>query len=238
MELSLLLTDGDDAGLLLEVAREADRRGLAALWLPERQGAGLSPGLFPNAAVAAAAVAVATRRIGVRAAGLVLPLHNPILVAEEWSLVDNLSRGRVGIALAMADSAADEGIETVRRLWRGDAVRVPDGQGRPIEIRILPRPLQPELPLWRTDPRTAAALGANLLLAEPDANRIAAYRAAGGGGLVTVTVPAFTSPELESWAGIGSEIGVDEIACRVPLSGALSVLEALERLQREIHHGG
>jgi alkanesulfonate monooxygenase SsuD/methylene tetrahydromethanopterin reductase-like flavin-dependent oxidoreductase (luciferase family) len=218
MRLSLLLTDGDDARLLLEVAREADRRGLAALWLPELQGASL----FPNPAVAAAAVAVATRRLGVRAAGLALPLHNPIRVAEEWSLVDNLSRGRVGIAA----STADEGIETVRRLWRGNAARVPDGEGRPIEIRILPRPLQPELPLWLPAARSAAALGANLLLAEPDAERIAAYRAAGGGGLVTVTVPAFTSAELEPCA----EIGADEVACRVPLAGALAALE--------VHHGG
>ncbi|HYG63178.1 MAG TPA: LLM class flavin-dependent oxidoreductase, partial [Thermoanaerobaculia bacterium] len=136
MRLSLLLTGGDDAPLLLEVAREADRRGLAALWLPEQHG----DGLFPNPAVAAAALAAATRRIGLRAAGLAVPLHNPIRVAEEWSLVDNLSKGRVGIALALADAAADEGIETVRRLWRGDAARVPDGEGRPIDIRILPRP--------------------------------------------------------------------------------------------------
>jgi alkanesulfonate monooxygenase SsuD/methylene tetrahydromethanopterin reductase-like flavin-dependent oxidoreductase (luciferase family) len=225
MRLGLLLTGGDDARLLLEVAREADRRGLAALWLPEQppqQGAGL----FPNPAVAAAALAVATQRIGLRAAGLALPLHNPIRVAEEWALVDNLSNGRVGIAASLAD----EGIETVRRLWRGEAERVPDGEGRPIDVRILPQPLQPELPLWLADPRAAAALGANLLLAEPDAERIAAYRAAGGGGLVTVTVPAFTSAELERCA----EIGAGELACRVSLADAPAALEALERL----HHGG
>jgi hypothetical protein len=230
MRLSLFLTDGDEVLLLFEVARQAERRGLAALWLPERYpgDGGEGAGLFPNPAVAAAAVAVATRRIGVRAGGLALPLHNPIRVAEEWSLVDNLSHGRVGIAFGSAFSFADgdrEGIETVRRLWRGEAVRVPDGEGRLIEVRILPQPVQPELPLWLTLP-------------EPDASRIsdvAGYRAAGGHGLVTGTVPAFASAEdglreLKAWEAIG----VEEVACRVCLADALEALDILE----EILHGG
>lgn len=88
---------------------------------------------------------MATRRIALRGC-LALPLHNPIRVAEEWALVDNLSGGRAG--LAVEDAA---GVETVRRLWRGEAVRVPDGEGRPVEVRILPRPVQPELPLLVLD---------------------------------------------------------------------------------------
>jgi len=209
MRLSLFLTSGDEAPLLLETARQAERRGLAALWLPER-----SPGgLFPNPAVAAAAVAVATRRIGVRAGGLALPLHNPIRVAEEWALVDNLSGGRVGIAFSSADGD-HAGIETVRRLWRGEAVRVPDGEGRPIEVRILPQPVQPELPLWR-------------IVTEPDA--------AGGEGPVAGTVPAFASVEEGLLAvRLWKEAGVNEIACRVSLSDALDALDVLG----EVHHGG
>jgi alkanesulfonate monooxygenase SsuD/methylene tetrahydromethanopterin reductase-like flavin-dependent oxidoreductase (luciferase family) len=202
MRLGLFLTGGDDASLLLDVARQADRRGLAALWLPE------GAGLFPNPAVAAAAVAVATRRLGVRAGGLSLPLHNPIRVAEEWALVDNLSGGRAGL---VADGAA-AGIETVRRLWQGEAVRVPDGEGRPIEIRILPQPVQRDLPLWR-------------LLAEPAATD--------GGGRTAGTAPAFASVaeglrELRAW----EEAGVDEVACRVDLAGALGAVEMLEEILR------
>ena len=215
MRLSLFLTGGGEAPLLLEAARQAERRGLAALWLPEQHGAGA--GLFPNPAVAAATVAVVTQRIGVRAGGLALPLHNPIRVAEEWALVDNLSGGRVGIAFGAADGHCEE-IETVRRLWRGEAVRVPDGEGRPIEVRILPQPVQRELPLW-------------LILPEPDPGRIAA----GGGERVTGMVPAFASAEeglraLKPW----QEIGVEEVACRVHLADALDTLGILE----EILHGG
>mgnify|MGYP006201414479 CR=1 FL=1 len=85
---------------------------------------------------------MATRRIALRGV-LALPLRNPIRVAEEWALVDDLSGGRAGIAVDPADPA----VETVRRLWRGEAIRVPDGEGRPVEVRILPQPIQPELPL-------------------------------------------------------------------------------------------
>ena len=211
MNLSLLLTAGEDPCLLLDVGREADRRGLAALWLPEMEGSGL----FPNPAVAASALAVKTRRIALRAGGIVLPLHNPIRVAEEWSLVDNLSGGRAGIAFGPGDL---HDVETVRRLWRGEAERVPDGEGRHIDIRILPQPIQRELPLWLTDGRTAAALGANLFAL--DEGEIAAYRRDGGRH---VTVAA-TLNELERLEALG----VDEVAIRVHLEDALSMIEAID----------
>jgi alkanesulfonate monooxygenase SsuD/methylene tetrahydromethanopterin reductase-like flavin-dependent oxidoreductase (luciferase family) len=136
---TLYLTGGDDAALFLKVVRRAEDLGLAAIWIAE------GPGLFLNPAVLASAAAVATRRIALRGC-LALPLHNPIRVAEEWALVDNLSGGRAGIAVGQG-----EDVETVRRLWRGEAIQVPDGEGRPVEVRILPRPIQPELPLFSVD---------------------------------------------------------------------------------------
>ena len=135
MNQTLYLTSGDDPALFLEIVRQAEDLGLAAIWIAE------GPGLFLNPAVLAAAAAVATRKISLRGC-LALPLPNPIRVAEEWALVDNLSHGRAGISVG-----PDPSLETVRRLWRGEAVRVPDGEGRPIQVRILPRPVQPELPL-------------------------------------------------------------------------------------------
>ncbi|HWN44293.1 MAG TPA: LLM class flavin-dependent oxidoreductase [Thermoanaerobaculia bacterium] len=136
MSPSLYLTGGEDPHLFLKVVRQAEEQGLSAVWIAE------GAGLFLNPAVLASAAAVATRRIALRGC-LALPLHNPIRVAEEWALVDNLSGGRAGIVIGET-----AGVETVRRLWRGEAVQVPDGEGRPVEVRILPRPIQPELPLW------------------------------------------------------------------------------------------
>ena len=86
--------------LLLEGAKYADEHGFSAVWTPERHFHPFG-GLYPNAALTGAAVAAVTRRIGIRAGSVVLPLHNPIRVAEEWSVVDNLSNGRVGSELRL-----------------------------------------------------------------------------------------------------------------------------------------
>ncbi|HEX8336921.1 MAG TPA: MupA/Atu3671 family FMN-dependent luciferase-like monooxygenase, partial [Pyrinomonadaceae bacterium] len=170
--------------LLLEGARFADEHGFAAVWTPERHFHSFG-GLYPNPAVSGAAVAAVTRNVQIRAGSVVLPLHHPVRVAEEWSMVDNISGGRVGISFASGWHAADfifapenyagrkqvmmQEIETVRRLWRGAAVEYEGGGGKPVEVRILPPPVQKELPVWLTaagNPETfelAGQAGANLL---------------------------------------------------------------------------
>jgi natural product biosynthesis luciferase-like monooxygenase protein len=174
----------DKYRLLLEGARFADAHGFSAVWTPERHFHHFG-GLYPNPAVTGAAVAAVTRRIQIRAGSVVLPLQNPIRVAEEWAVVDNLSGGRVGVSFASGWHANDfvfapenyadrkaivlRDAETVRRLWRGEASTVKNGVQHDIEVRIHPRPIQPELPVWMTsagDPETfrvAGEMGANLL---------------------------------------------------------------------------
>ena len=170
--------------LLLEGARFADREGLSAVWTPERHFHAFG-GLFPNPSVLGGALASITERVRIRAGSVVLPLHHPIRVAEEWSVVDNLSGGRVGLAFASGWHADDfvfapesypdrkeilyRDLETVRRLWRGGTVRVRGGSGQEIEVGVFPRPLQPELPVWITSagqPETftrAGEVGAHVL---------------------------------------------------------------------------
>ncbi|MFD0574449.1 LLM class flavin-dependent oxidoreductase [Kitasatospora gansuensis] len=76
--------------LLLDGAKFADRNGFTAVWTPERHFHQFG-GLYPNPSVMAAAVAAVTERVQVRAGSVVLPLHDPLRVAEEWSVVDNIS---------------------------------------------------------------------------------------------------------------------------------------------------
>src|SRR4029079_2414131 len=120
--------------LLLEGAKFADTHDFEAIWTPERHFHPFG-GLYPNPSLTSAAIAVLTNRIQIRAGSVVLPLHNPIRCAEEWSVVDNLSNGRVGLSCASGWHAAAfalapdnfrdrrtlmaSGIETVRALWRG-----------------------------------------------------------------------------------------------------------------------
>ncbi|MCY1078492.1 non-ribosomal peptide synthase/polyketide synthase [Archangium lansingense] len=175
---------GDRYRLLLEGARFADRHGFEAVWTPERHFHSFG-GLYPNPSLTGAAIAAITERVGIRAGSVVLPLHHPVRVAEEWSVVDNLSKGRVGLSVAPGWNADDfvfapdryaerralalRDLDTVRRLWRGESVSLPGGTGAPVEVRIRPSPVQRELPIWLTaagNPETfreAGRLGAGVL---------------------------------------------------------------------------
>ncbi len=89
----------DSYRLLIEGAKFADRHGFKAVWTPERHFHSFG-GLFPNPSLTSAAIAAITERVQIRAGSVVLPLHHPVRVAEEWAVVDNLSNGRVGISFA------------------------------------------------------------------------------------------------------------------------------------------
>lgn len=150
---------------LLSLARFADERGFAALWIPERHFHPFG-GMSPNPAVLAAALAAQTRRIALRAGSVVLPLHDPVRVCEDWRMVDELSGGRVGLSVAPGWRAEDfalnpqafaerrrivpEALRTLRALWRGEPIRREDGLRRSTEVEVFPRGTGGELPLWLT----------------------------------------------------------------------------------------
>lgn len=195
----------DKYRLLLEGARFADEHGFTAVWTPERHFHTFG-GLFPSPSAMSAALAMTTSRVAIRAGSVVLPLHNPIRVAEEWSLIDNLSNGRVGVAFAAGWQPQDfaiapdifkdrhnqmfDSIAMVQGLWRGEVFERPGGDGNPVTVRSRPRPVQSELPTWVTaagSPETfrrAGEAGANLLThlllqtIDQLASRIAIYRQA------------------------------------------------------------
>ncbi|HED33130.1 MAG TPA: LLM class flavin-dependent oxidoreductase [Gammaproteobacteria bacterium] len=176
--------DDDAYRLLLESAKYGDKNNFRAVWTPERHFHAFG-GLYPNPSVSSAALAAITENIHIRAGSCVIPLHHPVRVAEDWSMIDNLSGGRAGIAIAsgwqpddfviMPQNYADarhlmfESLETVRKLWRGDTVEFPGHDGKNVQLRTLPRPVQKELPVWVTtagNPETfknAGEVGANIL---------------------------------------------------------------------------
>ncbi|MBQ4835999.1 non-ribosomal peptide synthetase/type I polyketide synthase [Pseudoalteromonas luteoviolacea] len=151
--------------LLMQGAKFADQHGFEAVWTPERHF-GAFGGLFPNPAITAAAIAGMTERVKIRAGSCVLPLHNPVRVAEDWSVIDNISGGRIGLGFAAGWSPQDfvlapqgyesrrddlqAGIKTVKSLWKGETLEMPSGNGKIEEVSIRPRPIQTDIPIWTT----------------------------------------------------------------------------------------
>jgi alkanesulfonate monooxygenase SsuD/methylene tetrahydromethanopterin reductase-like flavin-dependent oxidoreductase (luciferase family) len=86
--------------------------------------------------VLAAAVAARTKRIRIRLTALILPLHDPIRVAEDAAVVDQISRGRLELVIGAGYVAREfsmfgkdledrvrlqsEGIEVLKRAWSGE----------------------------------------------------------------------------------------------------------------------
>ncbi|GAA2997645.1 non-ribosomal peptide synthetase/type I polyketide synthase [Actinokineospora diospyrosa] len=176
---------GDKYAAILAAARYADRAGMHAVWLPERHFDSFG-GVFPNPSVLAAAIAAQTERVRIHSGSVVLPLHDPIRVAEEWSVVDNLSGGRVSLGVACGWHARDfvlapqvygrhreamyEGVETIRALWRGEPISRTAGNGEPVDVRLYPRPVQGEVDFYTA------------IVGNPDS-----YRQAGAGGFGVIT---------------------------------------------------
>ncbi|MFQ5751450.1 MAG: MupA/Atu3671 family FMN-dependent luciferase-like monooxygenase, partial [bacterium] len=156
---------GNKYQLLLEGAKFGDKHGFKAVWTPERHFHEFG-GLYPNPSVTSAALATITNHIQLRCGSCVSPLHSPIRIAEEWSVVDNLSNGRIGISFAAGWQPNDfvfrpgtyenrkeimfQQIETVQKLWRGETVQFQNGTKKTVDVKTLPRPIQKELPVWIT----------------------------------------------------------------------------------------
>lgn len=212
MDFSIYYWGNDDGAgpkkyeLLLEGAKFADTHGFTAVWTPERHFHAFG-GPYPNPSVTGAAVAAVTKNIGVRAGSCVVPLHHPARIAEEWAIIDNLTNGRAGLAIASGWQPEDfvlrpentppknkaamyAAADQVRRLWRGEGVDFPKADGTPFTVRTQPRPVSKELPLWVTTAgnpdtwREAGEMGANVLThllgqsVEEVAGKITIYHAA------------------------------------------------------------
>ncbi|MFH6945171.1 MupA/Atu3671 family FMN-dependent luciferase-like monooxygenase [Flavobacterium sp. FlaQc-50] len=177
--------DGDDKyKLLMDSARFGDENDFSAIWIPERHFHEFG-GIFPNPSLLGASIATITKNIKIHSGSVVLPLHDTIRVAEEWSVVDNLSKGRVALSIASGWHADDfvfkpenytnrhsimfDQIEELKDLWKGSSVKRINGVGNEVELNIYPKPIQKEIPIWITSSgsvetfKNAGKIGANLL---------------------------------------------------------------------------
>src|SRR5215831_11300573 len=80
------------------VARRAEELGFRDLWVTENT---VDEGTCLDPVVALTFAASITKRIGVGAAVIVLPIHHPLMVAHQWATLDFVSGGRAILAAGL-----------------------------------------------------------------------------------------------------------------------------------------
>lgn len=117
----------------------------------------------PNPAVVAAAIAARTERIRISINISVLPLHNPVTVAEDYALLDVISGGRVdfgcgrgyqpgefkghNVTLGESRERMTEAIEIVRGLWAEDDFSYHGEHFQVDHLTLFPKPVQDPMPV-------------------------------------------------------------------------------------------
>jgi len=147
----------------IELAEKAEALGFESFHIGEHHGCDY---ITSNPAVLLGAVAMRTERIRLSTATALLPVRDPVLMAEDYATVDVLSGGRAEVIVSRgiiarsyqdlgydyADSRSlfKEKIELLLRLWREEKVDWAGKHRSPLEsFTAQPRPVQePNPPLW------------------------------------------------------------------------------------------
>jgi len=161
----------------------AESLGYDDIWLSEHHF--VDDGYLPSLLPFAAAVAARTSRVSIGTNVLLMPFHQPIRMAEDCAVVDNISDGRFifgpavgyrleefatfGVNRSHRGSITEEAIEIIAKCWTEEEF---DYVGRHFEfrgVRCTPKPVQqPRIPIWIGATqgeaiRRAARLGDGLL---------------------------------------------------------------------------
>jgi len=154
------------AGALPEQAELAESLGFDSLFLPESHFSGSVS--IPSPLLLLAAAAARTTRLRLGTTSFLLPVRNPIHVAEEVAVLDRLSQGRVILGMGRGFRGAlftafevppeekrdrfEAALQVMRRAWAGEAVAWEAGVGEaapPTPVHVAPLPVQqPHPPLW------------------------------------------------------------------------------------------
>jgi alkanesulfonate monooxygenase SsuD/methylene tetrahydromethanopterin reductase-like flavin-dependent oxidoreductase (luciferase family) len=150
------VSDGELHSTCVEMSRWADEHGFAAISISEHHGVD-----FASAPTALAGVLLgATRQVHVMVNALLVPLHDPIRLAEAVATLDLASGGRftfvaglgyrpeefamAGIERSRRGALTEEHIEVLLQAWTGEPF---EWQGR--EIVVTPKPVSPpEQLMW------------------------------------------------------------------------------------------
>ncbi|HET7036830.1 MAG TPA: LLM class flavin-dependent oxidoreductase [Thermomicrobiaceae bacterium] len=175
----------------------ADRLGLDFYFTAERHF--MPHYRTPSPSVWLGAVAARTRRIRLGALAYVLPLHNPVRLAEEVAMLDHLSNGRMEVGIGLGHRVEEllsmridprerealmmEGLVLLVRAWRGERFDHPGQRYDFADIYVEPPLQRPFPPLWYAGNNPEAAAwaarnGLSLAVGFQPAERLAAPCAA------------------------------------------------------------
>ena len=160
-----------------DIVDGAERWGLDVMWLAELH---FDPprSILSSPLVIAAAIAARTKRMKIGVAVQVLPLGNPLRIAEEAATVDHVSHGRLifgagrsGVAktyeaynvpYAESKERFNETLEIVQRAWTETNFSHKGKYFQFEDVTVTPRPFQSPMPPIRvaaTSPDTFVAIG-------------------------------------------------------------------------------
>ncbi|OUC91464.1 LLM class flavin-dependent oxidoreductase [Streptosporangium minutum] len=194
-------------------------------------------GVVPNLFTMLSHMAARTERLRLGTGIVVLPLHNPVHVAEEAAMVDMLSGGRLelgigrgyqsfefegfGIDLAEARDRFNEALEVVLGLWGNPSFRHEGKFYRTgTEVELVPRPVQAPFP-----PIHVAAVS-------PETVTMYAER-----GLPILADPAAPFRKVvkaaETWRETAERAGHDAAASELVVARSVYVAATVERARED-----
>ena len=148
---------------ILEMVRLAEAIGFDSAWVSEHHGAG--DGYLPSLLPMLAAMAAATERVRLGTGVMLTPFHDPIRLAEDAAVVDQISGGRVILGLGLGWREEEfrmfglpvservirmtETVEVLRRAWTGERFSFEGRHFRYDQVLVTPRPFQePGVPIY------------------------------------------------------------------------------------------
>ena len=168
--------DGN-VGLLMrrwiDLLSESEALGFDFLWANEHHFDSYG-GLVPSPPTFLAALSQRTTRARLGTSIIVLPLHNPIEIAEQLAMVDLMSDGRVefgigrgfvefdydrlGVSRDDAQARMYEQLEIILKAWSGEPFTHEGGYYSYPKVEVWPRPEQrPHPPIWLSCSRTPSS---------------------------------------------------------------------------------
>lgn len=147
----------------LEQVKLAEEVNFDSAWISEHHF--LEDGYCPSPSITASAMAAVTKCIRIGSAGIILPLHNPVRVAEDAAVVDNISNGRFdlgvvlgyrkdefdgfGIPMKQRPSRMEEGIDVIIKSWTQGKFSYEGKRYKFDNLNVTPKPVQkPHIPIY------------------------------------------------------------------------------------------